>query len=50
MNVRINTPGLEDKRVASELIANIETLENRGTELQAQIQAQLIHRGGFAPE
>jgi formiminotetrahydrofolate cyclodeaminase len=50
LNVRINTPGLEDEKIASELIDKIGELESRAADLQAQIRSQLIERGGFAAE
>jgi glutamate formiminotransferase/formiminotetrahydrofolate cyclodeaminase len=50
LNVRINTPGLEDQQIASELLEKIGKLESRAADLQAQIKSQLIQRGGFASE
>ena len=50
LNVRINAPGLDDKETAATLIAEINELENRGTELQEQIRVQLFERGGFSSE
>jgi glutamate formiminotransferase/formiminotetrahydrofolate cyclodeaminase len=50
LNVRINTPGLEDKKIAFELIEKIGKLESRAADLRAQIHSQLIERGGFASE
>lgn len=50
LNVRINTPGLDDKQVAAELVDKISQLESRAEELQAQIRSQLVQRGGFASE
>ena len=50
LNVRINTPGLDDKQVAAELRDKISQLESRAEELQVQIRSQLVKRGGFASE
>jgi len=50
LNVRINTPGLKDRVAASNLVKEIDYLENQGADLQAQIREQLYKRGGFSPE
>lgn len=50
LNVRINTPGLNDRKIASELIDKIGNLEKQANELQEQIRSQLRQRGGFASE
>jgi glutamate formiminotransferase/formiminotetrahydrofolate cyclodeaminase len=50
LNVRINAPGLDDRETAATLIAEINEIENRGTELQEQIRVQLFERGGFSSE
>jgi glutamate formiminotransferase/formiminotetrahydrofolate cyclodeaminase len=50
LNVRTNTPGLDNQDTASELLEQISQLEKRGAELQDQIRLQLFQRGGFASE
>ncbi len=50
LNVRINTPGLDNQESAADLLEQIKRLERRGAELQEQIHSQLFQRGGFAPE
>jgi formiminotetrahydrofolate cyclodeaminase len=50
LNVRINTPGLKDQGIASDLLEKIGHLEARAAELQAEIRTQLMNRGGFASE
>jgi glutamate formiminotransferase/formiminotetrahydrofolate cyclodeaminase len=50
LNVRINTSGLKDQQIASELLDKIGKLESREADLQAQIRSQLMQRGGFAAE
>jgi glutamate formiminotransferase/formiminotetrahydrofolate cyclodeaminase len=50
LNVRINTPGLNDRKIASGLIEKISNLEERADDLQEQIRSQLLQRGGFASE
>lgn len=50
LNVRINTPGLENKQTANNLLNETKDLERRAALLQEQIHAQLYQRGGFAQE
>ena len=50
LNVRINTPGLEDQQIANNLLNETKELGRRAALLQEQIHAQLYQRGGFAQE
>lgn len=50
LNVRINTPGLENQHTASELLEKIRDLESRAANLQEQIRSQLFQRGGLVSE
>jgi glutamate formiminotransferase/formiminotetrahydrofolate cyclodeaminase len=50
LNVRINTPGLEDQQAASNLLNEVKHLERRAASLQEQVHSQLYQRGGFAQE
>ncbi len=50
LNVRINAAGLKDQKTASQLVEDINKLENQGADLQDQIRSQLNKRGGLSPE
>lgn len=48
LNVRINTPGLDDQEIAASLLSELGEIESQGTELQEQIREELFQRGGFS--
>ena len=50
LNVRINAPGLKDKKTADALISEISGLESKGAALQEQIRKTLYRRGSFSSE
>lgn len=47
LNVRVNALGLKDQESASSLVEQVNQLENKGNDLQAQIRKQISERGGF---
>jgi glutamate formiminotransferase/formiminotetrahydrofolate cyclodeaminase len=46
-NVRINIASLQDESMGAPLLSELNELENRASELEANIRAQLIGRGGM---
>ncbi len=47
-NVRINVLGMKDKAAVETLLGELKTLDEKATTLQAQLNEQLIERGGLA--
>ncbi|MAT43828.1 MAG: glutamate formimidoyltransferase [Anaerolineaceae bacterium] len=47
LNVRINVPGLENQKVQEDFLTQINQLENKGRELEAQLFTILKERGNF---
>jgi glutamate formiminotransferase/formiminotetrahydrofolate cyclodeaminase len=47
LNVRINVPGLENQKVQEDFLTQINQLENKGRDLEAQLFTILKERGNF---
>jgi glutamate formiminotransferase/formiminotetrahydrofolate cyclodeaminase len=49
-NVRINVPGLQDQRAAQAMLAELSGCEQRATEIEEKIRAELRQRAGMVLE